>query len=154
MQSADQWRKALIEVLDGTAVHAGVEAIVEGIPAEYRAKKVRGLPYTLWQLLEHIRLTQRDILNYMTDPDYEMPDEYWPAAKKPTEEMWEESVRALLRDLRKVKRMARDPKLDLRKGVPCGVEQHTLLREVVVLAAHNSYHLGEMVVLRRLLGIW
>jgi DinB superfamily len=150
-------RKQLVELLEGTGIHAVVKRVVEGIPPEVRAKRVRNLPYTLWQLLEHVRLTQHDILNYMTDAEYEAPewpDSYWPTGRKPSGEMWEKSVRTVLRELGKIKSMAKDPKIDLFASVPCGEKEHTLFREVLVLAGHNAYHLGQMVVLRRLMGIW
>jgi uncharacterized damage-inducible protein DinB len=146
----------LIKLLDGGWAHASIESVVQSIPPEYRAKKVRGLPYTLWDLLEHVRLSQRDILEYMRDPDYLAPDwpkEYWPTEKKPTGQMWKSSVEALLKDHRAIRRIIKGCD-DLLSPVPSGKKSHTILREILLLGNHNSYHLGQMVTMRRLLGIW
>ena len=155
MDHIDDLRRTLERLLDWEDAHVGLESVVEGIPAELQAKRPDGLPYSAWQLLEHIRLTQRDILDFCRDPRYVEPrsvSEYWPAAAEPpSPRAWDESIAAILADREAMKRIARDS--DLFAAVPQGTGQ-TFLREVVLLADHNAYTLGQLVVVRRLLGAW
>jgi hypothetical protein len=155
MERLDDLRNLLARLLDWEDAHAGFDAVIEGIPPELRATQPAGLPYSAWQLLEHLRLCQRDILEFCRNPGYVDPKsmaEYWPAtAAPPTPESWEESVAGFRADLEDMKRLAREG--DLFAAVPRGSGQ-TFLREVVLLADHNAYTLGQLVVLRRLLGIW
>jgi hypothetical protein len=148
-------RSHLERLLDWEDAHVGFEAVIEGIPPEVRGAQPRGLPYSAWQLLEHLRLCQRDILEFCRNPGYVDPKsmaEYWPAAvAPPTSEDWEASVAGFRADLEDMKRLVREG--NLFAAVPRGTGQ-TLLREVMLLADHNAYTLGELVVLRRLLGIW
>ncbi|HSP93634.1 MAG TPA: DinB family protein [Thermoanaerobaculia bacterium] len=148
-------RSHLERLLDWEDAHVGFEAVIEGIPPEVRGAQPRGLPYSAWQLLEHLRLCQRDILEFCRDPGYVDPKsmaEYWPASvAPPTPEAWEESVAGFRADLEDMKRLVREG--NLFAAVPRGTGQ-TFLREVVLLADHNAYTLGQLVVLRRLLGIW
>jgi DinB superfamily len=148
-------RSHLERLLDWEDAHVGFEAVIEGIPPEVRGAQPRGLPYSAWQLLEHLRLCQRDILEFCRNPGYVDPKsmaEYWPAsAAPPTPEAWEESVAGFRADLEDMKRLVRVG--NLFAAVPRGTGQ-TFLREVVLLADHNAYTLGQLVVLRRLLGIW
>lgn len=148
-------RSHLERLLDWEDAHVGFEAVIEGIPPEVCGAQPRGLPYSAWQLLEHLRLCQRDILEFCRNPDYVDPKsmaDYWPAsAAPPTPEAWEESVAGFRADLEDMKRLVRVG--NLFAAVPRGTGQ-TFLREVVLLADHNAYTLGQLVVLRRLLGIW
>ena len=148
-------REHLRKLLDWEDAHVGFEAVIEGIPPEVRGAQPRGLPYSAWQLLEHLRLCQRDILEFCRNPGYVDPKsmaEYWPASvAPPTPEAWEESVAGFRADLEDMKRFVREA--NLFAAVPRGTGQ-TFLREVVLLADHNAYTLGQLVVLRRLLGIW
>ncbi len=148
-------RSHLERLLDWEDAHVGFEAVIEGIPPELRGAQPRGLPYSAWQLLEHLRLCQRDILEFCRNPGYVDPKsmaEYWPASvAPPTPEAWEESVAGFRADLEDMKRLTREG--DLFAAVPRGTGQ-TFLREVVLLADHNAYTLGQLVILRRLLGIW
>jgi hypothetical protein len=148
-------RSHLERLLDWEDAHVGFESVIAGIPPELRGAQPRGLPYSAWQLLEHLRLCQRDILEFCRNPGYVDPKsmaEYWPAtAAPPTPEAWEESVAGFRADLEDMKRLAREG--DLFATVPRGTGQ-TFLREVVLLADHNAYTLGQLVVLRRLHGIW
>ena len=145
----------LERLLDWEDAHVGFEAVIEGIPPEVRGAQPRGLPYSAWQLLEHLRLCQRDILEFCRNPGYVDPKsmaEYWPASvAPPIPEAWEESVAGFRADLEDMKRLVREG--NLFAAVPRGTGQ-TFLREVVLLADHNAYTLGQLVVLRRLLGIW
>jgi hypothetical protein len=110
----------------------------------------------VWQLLEHVRLAQHDILDFCVNPDYrEMrwPDDYWPAPGPPSEEAWIESLVACRRDRDALIALARDPRIDLFARIPHGDGQ-TYLRELLLAADHAAYHVGQMVMVRQLLGIW
>ena len=148
-------RSHLERLLDWEDAHVGFESVIAGIPPELRGAQPRGLPYSAWQLLEHLRLCQRDILEFCRNPGYVDPKsmaEYWPASvAPPTPEAWEESVAGFRADLEDMKRLVRE--VNLFAAVPRGTGQ-TFLREVVLLADHNAYTLGQLVILRRLLGIW
>ena len=148
-------RDQLVRLLDWEDAHVGFEAVIAGIPPEVRGTQPQGLPYSAWQLLEHLRLCQRDILEFCRYPGYVDPKsmaEYWPAsAAPPTAKAWEESVAGFRDDLEEMKRLVREG--DLFAAIPRGTGQ-IFLREVVLLADHNAYTLGQLVILRRLLGIW
>ena len=137
--------------------HADFDRAVKDVPAELRGRRVHGLPHSAWELLEHLRLAQRDILDFSRNPKYEdrtFPDDYWPASPEPPDgTAWDRSVAAFKRDRRTVQKMAADPKLNLTKKIPHGQGQ-TYLREILLVLDHNAYHVGELVFLRRLLGAW
>ena len=157
MSLDDAIRRQASSLLDWQDAHAGFEKILEGIPPKLRGVAPERLPYTPWQLLEHLRLTQRDILEFCRNPEYtepHWPDDYWPAtAAPPTEKAWQESIKAFLADREAMKHLAQDATVDLLSPIPHGSGQ-TILRELLLLADHNAYHLGELVVVRRCLGIW
>ncbi len=150
-------REQLASLLQWEDAHAGLDRVVEGVPQDRWAAKAPGLPYTLWQLLEHIRLAQHDILDFSRNPDYaelRWPDDYWPSADTaPTADEVAAYLAALRQDREALMAMARDPALDLFARIPHGSGQ-TYLRELLLSADHTSYHLGQMVVVRRALGIW
>jgi hypothetical protein len=152
-----QLRDHLARILDWEDAHAGFDRAVEGIPSAQRGVAPPGFEHTPWQLLEHLRLTQRDILDFCVDPDYVEPasmDEYWPARPAPpSDAAWEESVAGVRRDRDEMKRLAADPAIDLFARVPQGSGQ-TYLREVLLVADHTAYHVGQLVDVRRALGIW
>ena len=116
-----------------------------------------GLAHSPWQLLEHLRLTQWDILDFSVNAQYEEPasmDEYWPeSAEPPSDEAWEESVAAVKHDREQLKRLALDRNVDLYAKIPHGSGQ-TVLRELLLVADHTAYHMGQLVDARRALGIW
>ena len=155
MKELNGLRDLLERLLDWEDAHVGFDAVIAGIPPELRGALPKGLPYSAWQLLEHMRLTQRDILDFCRDPGYVEPRsmaEYWPAsAEPPAPEAWDNSVAAFRADREAIQKIAREG--DLFSAVPRGTGQ-TFLREVVLVADHNAYTLGQLVVLRRLLGIW
>jgi hypothetical protein len=155
MDRIEDLRGQLARLLDWADAHVVFDEVIEGIPPEVRGTQPAGLPYSAWQLLEHMRRTQRDILDFCRDPGYVEPrsmSEYWPAsAAPPSPQAWEESVAAFRQDRESMQRIAREG--DLFAAIPQGTGQ-TFLREIVLLADHNSYTLGQLVVLRRLLGIW
>ncbi|MGH9669716.1 MAG: DinB family protein [Terriglobales bacterium] len=136
--------------------HAGFDSAIRDLPAKARGAKVKGVPYTAWEILEHMRIAQWDILEFSRDPKHvspEFPAGYWPKTKAPPRGAWEKSVRAFRSDLRAMQRLVADPATDLFARIPHG-EGQTILREALLVADHNAYHLGQLVLLRRLLGIW
>ena len=149
-----QLRTHVERLLDWHDAHATFDDAVAGIKPEFRDQVPAGLPYSAWQLLEHLRLTQKDILDFCVAPEYEeksWPEGYWPASSAPAAGEWERSVEAFKADREALKRLAREA--DLLAPVPNGTGQ-TFLRELLVTADHNAYHVAELVVVRRLLGIW
>lgn len=150
-------REQLIKLLGSQDAHVNFDEAVEGIPAQSRGVRPADLPYSPWQLLEHIRLTQRDILDFCRDPSYaapKWPDDYWPkSTTPPTPQSWQESVAAFRVDRKDLEKIIADPTLDLYAKIPHG-EGQTYLREVLLVADHSAYHLGELVAVRRLLGVW
>lgn len=150
-------REQLSRMLDWQDAHLDLKAALDGIPPGDRGRAPEGLPYSPWQLLEHIRITQRDILDFCRNPDYEemrWPDDYWPAASAPPSDgAWTESVEACLRDLGALRALAANRSIDLLAAIPHGSGQ-TYLRELLLVADHNAYHLGQLVAVRRLLGNW
>ena len=150
-------RDQLEEFLQGGHAHLGFEAVMAGLPRELRGKKADPDLPTPWQLLEHLRISQWDILEFCRNPQYvspPWPEGYWPKTDAPPEEgAWERSVSAFSRDLRDLRALVHDEKNDLQTPFPHGQGQ-TLLREAILTIDHNAYHLGQMVSLRRLLDAW
>ena len=150
-------RSHLVKALDWGDAHARFEAAVKDFPAALRGKRVEGLPYSAWQLLEHLRIAQHDILDFSRNPKYKevkWPDDYWPASAEPPDgKAWDKSVAAFRRDRRALQKLAADPKVKLTKRIPHGGGQ-TYLREILLVVDHNAYHVAELVMLRRLLGAW
>jgi len=157
MDPTDLLRKQLARFLDWEDAHAGFDAAVAGLPAELRSVRPTGLPHSPWELVEHLRLTQRDILDFCRDPEYEepkWPDDYWPKSPAPpTPGAWEESIEAFRRDRAALQQLVADPSLDLFAKVPHGTGQ-TFIREALVVADHNAYHVAQLILARRLLGAW
>lgn len=155
--SDDALRAHLLRVLDWRDAHVGFETVIEGIPPELRGTQAKGLPYSPWQLLEHMRITQHDILEFSRNAAYvemKWPDDYWPKSPAPPNvAAWEQSVAAFRHDREALKQLVADPKVDLFAKIPHGTGQ-TYLREALLVADHNAYHLGQLVAVRRLLGIW
>jgi DinB superfamily len=157
MLSSDSIRAAIVHLLDWEDAHAGFEKVIAGLPPALQGQAPAGLPYSPWQLLEHLRLTQQDILDFCRNPAYEerqWPDEYWPKSPAPpSPTAWNESVKAFRRDREALAQVALNEQLDLLAPVPAGQGQ-TYLRELLLAADHTAYHLGELVVVRRALGAW
>jgi uncharacterized damage-inducible protein DinB len=153
----DRLRAQLVSYLDWHDAHAGFDAAVSDVPADKRGVVPAGLPHSLWQLLEHLRIAQHDILDFCINPQYQemvWPRDYWPpAAAPPATDAWDASVTAYRRDLRRLQELARSEDIDLFAKIPHGSGQ-TYLREILLVADHASYHIGQMVLVRRLLGIW
>ncbi len=150
-------REQLIALLDGGHAHATFDGAVRGFPVDQAGKRPKGLPYSAWELLEHMRIAQNDILRFSISAEYESPkwpEGYWPPKPGPEKESdWARSVRAIRKDLAEFQALLRDPKQDLYRKFPWGDGQ-TLLREALLIADHNAYHIGQLVLVRRLLGLW
>jgi hypothetical protein len=157
MKQPDPLRKQLAETLKGRGAHADFDAAVAGFPGKRAGEKPEGAPYTAWQLLEHMRIAQWDILEFSRDPKHvspKWPEGYWPAEPYPPDGgAWRRSVRAFQSDLRALQKLVADPATDLFAPIPHG-EGQTLLREALLAADHNSYHVGQLIVLRKMMGLW
>jgi hypothetical protein len=150
-------REHLVKLLTGGEAHADFEAAVKGLPVELRCKTPKGAQHSPWQLLEHLRIAQWDILEFSRDAKHQSPkwpEGYWPESKRPPDEKaWDKSVRAFRRDLKAMCDLVSDEATDLYALIPHGQGQ-TILREALLTADHNAYHIGQLVMVRRLLGAW
>jgi DinB family protein len=150
-------RDHLLELLKAGSAHLGFDEAIAGLPAELRGTKAPGLTHTVWQLVEHLRLAQIDILDFSRNPGYrelKWPDDYWPATEAPpSDEAWDRSVEQFRRDLNAMQDLVTDPKTDLYAKIPWG-EGQTILREALLVADHNAYHVGQIVTVRQGLGAW
>lgn len=150
-------REHVLYLLGGGGAHLDFEEAVAELPAEFRGEKPQGTQHTFWELLEHLRIAQWDILEFSRNPEHvspAFPDGYWPdTAVPPDEGAWSCSVSSFLSDLRAMEALVSDPKTDLFAPIPHGDGQ-TVLREALLVADHNAYHLGQIVLMRRCLGIW
>ncbi len=150
-------RTDVLHLLTHRNAHIEFARAVAGLSPTLRGKKPKGIPYTPWQQVEHTRICQRDILEYIRNPNYvegTWPDDYWPQAVPPTRDAWDKSIRGFHADRRALVRLVADPRTDLLARVPYDRKGPTILHEVLLIAAHTSYHLGQLIVLRRMLGAW
>ena len=150
-------RDHMVKLLTLAEAHATFDDAVKGLPEELQGKVPKGAEHSPWQLLEHLRLAQWDILEFSRNAKHESPkwpEGYWPKEKAPADEKaWDKSVHAFKRDLKEMVELVRDEKSDLFARIPHGDGQ-TILREALLLADHNAYHVGQLVLVRRLLGAW
>ena len=150
-------RKYLIELLGGGGAHADFDEAIEGLPEELRGARVKDVPFTPWRLLEHLRMAQWDILEFSRNAKHKSPkwpEGYWPDGDAPPNSAaWDASVAAFRRDLAEMEKLVKDSSNNLFAPIPHGQGQ-TLLREALLVADHNSYHVGQLILLRRLLGAW
>ncbi len=150
-------REHLLYLLRGGGAHLDFEKAISELPAELRGAKPAGLPFTAWRLLEHMRIAQWDILEFSRNPKHVSPEwtaGYWPQSDAPPDQAaWERSVKAFRDDLKAVEKLVADPRTDLYAHIPHGTGQ-TIFREALLIADHNAYHLGQIVMVRRLLGAW
>ena len=158
MKNPDQLLREHVQyVLRGGGAHLDFEAALADLPVELRGSKPKGLPHTPWRLLEHMRLAQWDILEFSRNPKHKspaFPGGYWPHGDAPPSAgAWDHAVASFRADLQAMQDLVADPATDLFAPIPHG-EGQTILREALLLADHNSYHLGQLVTVRRLLGAW
>ncbi len=149
-------RLHLQKILDWQDARVGFDTAVKDIPHDLRGVQPSGLPYSLWQILEHLRICQFDILDFCRNSGYrELAfEEYWPKTiSPPDEQAWNQSISAFRNDRDALKSLANDSSLDLFAGIPHGTGQ-TYLRELLLVSDHNAYHVADLVAIRRLLGIW
>jgi len=150
-------RDYLRRALSWHEAHADWKAAVKDFPVKDRGKRPKGAPYSGWELLEHMRLAAHDILEFSRNPKYvspEWPEGYWPKKPAPpSAAAWDKSLKELERVLKEMGDLVADPKTDLLAPIPHGSGQ-TILREALLIADHNSYHIGQLVLVRRLLGCW
>lgn len=150
-------REQLVDLMQGGHAHAPFKDAVADFPPNLRGQKPAGLPHTGWQLLEHMRIAQWDILQFSRNAKHQSPEwpgGYWPETEAPpSEAAWDESVRAFECDLRAMVRMVKNPATNLYAKIAHGDGQ-TILREAMLVADHNAYHLGQLVLVRKALGAW
>ncbi|WP_186755984.1 DinB family protein [Echinicola salinicaeni] len=153
----DKLRKHLTALLQWEDAHINFDTAIQYIPETSRGVLPPGHPHSLWQILEHLRIAQHDILDFCINPDYKelaWPKDYWPSSAAPaSSESWEKSIHQYRSDREKLIQLALNPKLDLTDHIPHGTGQ-TYLRELLLVADHNAYHIGQIVLVRRLLDIW
>ena len=151
-------RDHLVRVLEWEDAHVSFDKAVDGIPLDKRGARADGFDHSPWQLMEHIRLAQEDILDFCVNSAYQhtmaWPDDYWPKnPAPPSQQAWTESIALYARARDAMKRLARDVE-DLTARVPRGKEKHTYLRAILLSADHAAYHVGQIVAVRQALGIW
>ena len=150
-------RDHLAQALGWAEAHMSFDDAVDDLAPARQGKAPAGLPYSPWQLLEHIRITQHDILDFCRNPSYRelaWPDDYWPKSPAPpSADAWAASVRSVREDRAALAALARDGAIDLTGRIPHGSGQ-TYLREILLVIDHTAYHMGELIVVRRLLGAW
>ncbi|HLJ13011.1 MAG TPA: DinB family protein [Bryobacteraceae bacterium] len=150
-------RQQVMELLQMRGAHVDFDKVAADFPAKLRGTKPPGAEHAAWQLLEHLRIAQWDILEFSRNPKHvspKWPEGYWPKnPTPPTPAAWAKSITQFCTDLRAMQELVADPNTDLLAPFPHGDGQ-TLLREALLLADHNSYHLGQLVLVRRLLGVW
>src|SRR5271167_3456555 len=148
-------REHVLYLLQGGGAHVKFDEVIAGIPAKLRGQKPAGLPHSLWRLLEHLRIAQWDILEFSRKPNHDSPkwpEGYWPKTEAPpSSAAWNASIKKFRHDLKMMQNLLKNPKTDLFARIPWGDGQ-TILREALLVADHNAYHLGQMLDARRLLG--
>jgi len=150
-------REHVLYLLKGGGAHVKFDEVIAGIPPKLRGRKPAGLPHSPWMLLEHMRIAQQDILGFSRNPKHvspEWPSGHWPRSEAPpSATAWSHSIASFRKDLKAMESLVANPKTDLFGRIPWGDGQ-TILREALLVADHNAYHLGQLVDVRRLLGVW
>jgi hypothetical protein len=150
-------RQHLVNLLKASEAHANFDSAIKNLPANVRGKRPKGAQHSPWELLEHLRIAQWDILEFSRNPEHkspEFPGGYWPSTPAPPDQTaWDKSVESFRQDLEALCDLVSDPATDLVAKIPHGDGQ-TILREALLAADHNAYHLGQLVLLRRVLGAW
>ena len=157
MKNEKSLREHVLNLLKGDGAHVDFEAAVKDLAANLRGKRPKGAEHSPWEVLEHLRIAQWDILEFIRNPKHvspEFPSGYWPRSETPpSEKAWDHAVAAFRADLKAISDLLATDATDLFAPLP-HAQDKTILREALLVADHNSYHLGELVLLRRLLGAW
>jgi hypothetical protein len=150
-------RTIVASTLDWEQAHATFDAAVAGLAADLRGRRPENLPYSVWELVEHIRIAQEDLADYMERADHptvKWPDDYWPATPAPpSDAAWSASLTAVRRDGGRLKALTMSPDIDLASPIPWG-EGRTYLRTILLAVDHTAYHVGQIILIRKLLGVW
>jgi hypothetical protein len=150
-------REQLVQLLRGGNAHMTFDQMIADFPSEHMNTVFPNGTYTPWHLLEHLRLAQEDILEFIRNPDYQeraWPEDYWPApSTQASEADWQQTIAAFQRDMGALEDLVMDPKTDLSWRIPWGTGQ-TILREILLVADHNAYHIGEFAIMRQVMGTW
>lgn len=153
----EKWREIVASALDWEQAHASLDSATAGLAPELRGKRPKGMPHSPWELLEHIRRTQNDLLEFMVNESYEeltWPDDYWPSSSEPaSDDAWTECIAAIHEDAAAIAKFTVETDRDVTSRIPHGSGQ-TYLRTVLVAIDHTSHHLGQLIDARRLLGAW
>jgi uncharacterized damage-inducible protein DinB len=158
-EAPDRLREQLVRLLDWEEAHVGFDHAVDRIPADPCGSSPPGFEHTPWQLLEHMRIVQKDLLDFCENAQYShalaWPQDYWPkSAAPPDAKAWSTSVSDFKKDRNTLKQLIRDARVDLFAPVPTGAGHQTYLRAILLVADHNAYHLGQLVAVRRALDAW
>src|SRR4030095_11750279 len=157
MPMNDPVREQVIRLLQGGQAHLTLDDVLKNFPPRLRGLKPAGAPHSAWQLLEHMRIAQWDILEFSRNGKHvspKWPEGYWPASDRPpTDAVWKKSISAIKRDCRAMQKLVENPRTDLYSKIPHGTGQN-ILREALLIADHNAYHIGQLLLVRRLLGSW
>ncbi|MGH7604745.1 MAG: DinB family protein [Gemmatimonadaceae bacterium] len=158
MEKQQNWREIVASSLGWEQAHASLESAAKNLAPKLRGQRPKGEPHSLWELLEHIRITQSDLLDFCQNENYveklEWPHDYWPSSPAPpNEEAWEKSVDDCRRDREALARFTTDTDVDLTSKIPRGTGQ-TYLRTILLAVDHTAYHVGQIVIVRRLLDAW
>lgn len=150
-------REQLLQLLRGGNAHMGFDQAIDGFPLEFINSRPPNVPYSPWQLLEHVRIAQWDILEFVRNPDHvspAWPEGYWPPKDEEADPArWQQTIEAFRSDMADLEAMAVDPAMDLYADLP-HAEGYTVLREILLVADHNAYHIGEFAILRQVMGTW
>lgn len=156
--SEQHTRAQLVNLLTVQQAHMNFEDAVANFPPEHINTRPPGLDYTFWHLLEHLRICQWDILDYCRNPHYQhlnFPDDLWPTQDALTDAIgWQRTIEQFLADRAALVALVKNPETDLYSPIPHGYGGHTIFREILVVADHNAYHIGELGILRQVVGIW
>jgi hypothetical protein len=152
MENQSELRAHLLELLEGKSAHIALKSALSDFPVKHINTRVENSPHTAWELLEHIRIAQWDILDFCKNPDYKemkWPDDYWPR-EQGIQKDWKKSVQRVLDDLQSIRDLVSDEKTDLYAKISKGTAR-TVLREALLVVDHNAYHLGQIMLIRRIL---
>jgi hypothetical protein len=159
MNQMNELRQQLVRLLDWEDAHVGFDKAVDGLPPDLRGSRAAGFEHSPWQLLEHLRRAQKDLLDFCVNTNYQhalnWPDDYWPNDPAPPDaHAWNKSIEEFRADRETLKQLVLQAELDLFALVPTGKGRQTYLRAILVVADHNAYHVGQLVAVRRAIGAW